>query len=162
MDKCQSPYFHPFRFQKDFAATRSHQDARTSNDLEKNLCQILLAINGFAGTAIMTYSGTHQPQVFIPPVALASSTLVFLFGVVSALLAGLTCLEMSRAWATNMEGKTGKRRCRIFKVPMRRVIHELAMVHQYSYRNGGFVLFRVIYPFDAASRELHCTYGNRF
>jgi hypothetical protein len=85
---------------KEFAAKRSHQDARTSNDLQKNLCQILLAINGFAGTAIMTYSGTHQPQVVIPPVALASSTFVFLLGVISALLASLTCLKMSRAWAS--------------------------------------------------------------
>jgi hypothetical protein len=91
--------------EKKFAADRSHQDAQTSNDFQKNLCQILLAVNGFAGTAIMTYSGTHEPQVRIPPIALASSTLAFLFGVISALLASLTCLEMSQSWASKWQAE---------------------------------------------------------
>jgi hypothetical protein len=44
------------RFQRDFAAERSHQDAEAANQHTKSLDQLIFVLNGAAATAILTFA----------------------------------------------------------------------------------------------------------
>jgi hypothetical protein len=63
--------------QREFAAARSHQEAKDANELGKTLCQVLILANGGVVTALLAYTGTQHPGLDFHPVAVRIALLLF-------------------------------------------------------------------------------------
>jgi hypothetical protein len=71
---------------KDFAAQRSHEDAKAANALFQAAGQAVILINGGASTAILAFAAADKAVIRITPLALGWALAFFTFGVVAGAL----------------------------------------------------------------------------
>lgn len=72
---------------RDFAAARSHQEAKDANELAKSVCQALILVNGGALSALLAYAGSPHPALDLTQENTRTGITIFCLGLFFAFMA---------------------------------------------------------------------------